>query len=106
MTAPKFFVIEEAPCDECKGSGVIESPIWKLFWDEYKEKGCDKSASEIRKYFRDNCGWYEDELPAEEEICVECEGNKVIRKEVDLLYALAQIKSGSMASIAWQERAK
>ncbi|HAE59337.1 MAG TPA: hypothetical protein DCG54_07485 [Anaerolineae bacterium] len=87
----KYYLTKEYPCRECAGTGVVPNPLWHLFWDQFKETGCNMPGSEIKEWFRKNAGWYDEELPAEEDECSQCEGNKVIVERIELAKALSEI---------------
>ncbi|GAA5334062.1 hypothetical protein [Thermus hydrothermalis] len=61
-------------CEECGGTGVVEHPLWKQYWDEWRALGKPKSWLEqghIDTWFSER-----GEIPPEkEEIdCPLCEG--------------------------------
>lgn len=87
----KYYLTKEYPCRECNCTGVVQNPLWHLFWDQFKEVGCNMNVSEIRAWFGEHAGWYDEELPAEEDVCPECEGNKVIVERIELAQALSEI---------------
>lgn len=84
MTHKTYSVRCETTCPACKGSGTVKNPLWEKFWEEFGERGCQMQTSEIKAWFWQTFGWYDDQLPTEQETCVECEGDCVIVQEVEL----------------------
>jgi hypothetical protein len=85
-----YFVMKETVCAECSGKGMIEHPLWKKFSETFGDKASELSNAEIERWFS-NQGWTFAMLPYEEELCPECEGNKIIVERVELTQALTEL---------------
>lgn len=100
MTDKKYLVICEQPCSQCDGAGILSNPIYheyKEFEDELKKRtGKDfpelwDHEDEITKWWADNSPHQKPFGEPEEYQCYECEGARIVRREVDLLEALKEM---------------
>jgi hypothetical protein len=72
---------------------MVQHPAWREYWKENSDKP-PMSLAEDRRWFdehglnRSGIDIDTDDLPDEEIICDECEGNGTIESEVDLFKAL------------------
>ena len=93
MTEKKrFFVIEEAECTECQGSGWVMHPVWERYRHEHP--GC---STPDETWFNEDEAWFHERgfycFPPDVEImCCECEGGGTVRREVDLVDALGYLE--------------
>ena len=88
----KYFVNREDICTECQGTGWVQHWQWKQFWKEHPENRAD--GAELERWFLEMNGKNKYGLvniPDEETICPECEGEKIIRSEVNLVDVLAEL---------------
>ena len=101
MGTKQYLITEIETCDTCEGTGVIYSDIWKEFTSFSNQ--IDKSFSrkeqerEQEKWWNEQgySGWSSDsssfDLPPEEEVCSNCEGEGKISRRVNLETVLKEI---------------
>jgi DnaJ-class molecular chaperone len=87
-----FYVIMKKTCENCNGYGVVTHPAWEEYWMHHDST---TSFEEDLKWFIEN-GWADlckgGNLPPEEIICPNCNGEGIIEEVVTLEYALAQLQ--------------
>ncbi len=101
-----YYVTKESVCPRCEGRRVVQTQIWKDYWDfanTFKSKnGRLPNRDEDREWWID-AGYFDWEtvLPEEECECPDCEGAGIKIEKVDLIDALHDVlyRDHSLASL-------
>ena len=89
-----FYVTEEVACPECGGSGWLTHPAWELYHRENGKHGIINEEEQPDMSL--DVAWFREQgydyPPDEEVLCWACEGERTIRREVDLAVALDTLR--------------
>jgi len=92
----QYIIIKQSPCPKCNGTGVLQHPAWKIYWDQFGEDGCRRTSEEDRIWFSER-GYRE--IPPEEQPCFTCNGVGIIRENINLCDALKEIDGSDLWNI-------
>lgn len=95
-----YLVTKVEDCPVCEGVGVVQHPAWKEYWKANKSTDEYMTVKKYVNWFREH-GWFEkagyrneynsDGIPDEEIVCRECEGERVIESQVELIPLLIEL---------------
>ncbi len=90
-----YYVTREDECTKCKGSGIIQAPIWKEFWHWFylNDDNNNPTKKQVIEWW-ENRGYIksdEDPYPEEKIDCPDCKGNGTIDSQVELGSALSDL---------------
>jgi len=88
----EYYVTKKTSCKNCGGAGLIQAPIWMVYWEWYYTNNDKHPTFKSQQKWWAAQGFSDDaEIPEDQITCPDCDGEGQITTTVTLQDALCDL---------------